>query len=275
MALKVAIDFGLSNVKVAVAQGRGKPRLHTFSSTGHVNLAEVQRVLQLAGIALAEVPVLRVTGGPTQALPEKMGATRIKKVSEVDAIGLGGLKLAKLNEALVVSAGSGTAMVAAHKSDGARHVTGSAVGGGTLQGLARLLIGTTDAREIDALAQQGDANNVDLTLLEATGGHFGTLPADANAVNFGKLPRLGLDWHASREDLAAGLTCMVAQVIAVIALNAARAEHLEKIVVCGHLVNLPSISNVLQTVAGYSHTQFVIPPRPGYGTVLGALASDK
>jgi type II pantothenate kinase len=199
------------------------------------------------------------------------GASVIK-VSEVDAIGRGGLHLAQLDEALIVSAGSGTAMIGARAGGAdARHVTGSAVGGGTLQGLAHLLIGTTHPQEIDALARQGDWSKVDLMLIEATGGIIGSLPADANAVNFGKLARASLDVKPTHADLAAGLVCLVGQVIAVIAINAARAEHLAHIVVIGHLANLPSVCKVLYTVAGYYGANLQIAPTPGYGTVLGAL----
>ena len=50
------------------------------------------------------------------------------------AIGRGGLALAHLESALVTSAGSGTACVAATMA-GSHHVTGTGVGGGTLVGL--------------------------------------------------------------------------------------------------------------------------------------------
>ena len=214
----------------------------------------------------------------------------VVKVNEMQAAGRGGLHLAQLSEALIVSAGSGTAMIAARQhGDETKHVTGSAVGGGTLQGLARLLIGTVDPNEINALAEQGDSNQVDLTLIEATGGAIGALPADANAVNFGKLARSGQESdssalrgalraqesdsyrYASREDLAAGLVCLVGQVIAVIAINAARAEKLDHVIVVGHLVDMPSVCKVLKTVAGYYGADIQIAPNPGYGTVLGAL----
>jgi type II pantothenate kinase len=130
-------------------------------------------------------------------------------------------------------------------------------------------LGTPDAAEIDRLAMQGNANAADLTLVEAVGSAVGRLPADANAVNFGRLA--GEAVHLSRPDLAAGLVRLVGQVIAVIAINAARAEGLERIVVTGHLVDLASVRRVLSEVAGYYHADISVPPRPGIGTAVGAL----
>jgi type II pantothenate kinase len=132
-----------------------------------------------------------------------------------------------------------------------------------------LLLGTADPRTIDHLAQQGNANAVDLTLAEAIGSTVGGLPPDANAVNFGRLARQAAD--LSREDLAAAIVRLVGQVIAVIAVNAARAENLNTIIVLGHLVDLPSVCQVLHTTAGYYQMAITIPPQPGLGTAIGAL----
>jgi type II pantothenate kinase len=173
-----------------------------------------------------------------------------------------------LEEALVVSAGTGTAMVAARKDD-VHHVTGSAVGGGTLLGLSKLILGTDDPAEINRLALAGDAATVDIMLTEAVGGEVGRLPAKANAVNLGKLDR---ENGFTRENLAAGLVRLVAQVIAVIAINAANAEGLADIVLVGHLMDLESVRDEIALVGDFYKRSFIVPENPGFGTVMGALA---
>jgi type II pantothenate kinase len=241
-----------------------------------VDVEELRRVLETTGQTIPDFQRLIVTGGQHRHLPSQIDGVPVSGVGEVMAIGQGGLTLAGLPEALVVSAGSGTAMVAARAGE-VHHATGSAVGGGTLQGLGKLLLGTSDALEIDALAAQGNSNAVDLTLLEATGGILGRLPADANAVNFGRIARKSNadpGWRPSREDVAAGLVLMIGQVIAVIAINAARAEGLSKIVVVGHLVDLPTVRKVLSTVAGYYQASIIVPDTPGIATAIGALVSS-
>ena len=67
---------------------------------------------------------------------------------------------------MVASCGSGTALIKA-QGDSYAHVSGSAVGGGTMLGLARLILGTMDPLEIEDLAAQGDRNGADLSLAEA------------------------------------------------------------------------------------------------------------
>jgi type II pantothenate kinase len=263
-----AIDFGITNIDTILR--RGSELIHTRLATESRPLSEqFEAVLEtLCDGAGCPINKIAVTGGRYRSLPERIGDVELVKVSEVSAIGRGGLFLSGLDEALVVSAGTGSAMVAARRG-AASHVTGSAVGGGTLQGLGRLLLGTPDSAEIDRLAMQGNANAADLTLVEAVGSAVGKLPLDANAVNFGRLASEAVD--LSRPDLAAGLVRLVGQVIAVIAINAARSEGLARIVVTGHLVDLPSVRRVLAEVAGYYHADISVPSRPGIGTAVGAL----
>lgn len=262
-----AIDLGITNIDIVYPHedAYGHLRLPADAQPVERQMEAALSALQARGLWPTKVAV---TGGQYRSLGHRFQGVELVGVSEVQAIGLGGLALAGVERALVVSAGSGTAMVAARGRDCA-HVTGIAVGGGTLQGLGRLLVGTADALEIDRLALAGDPNRADLTLVEAVGGAVGRLPLDANAVNFGRLARQPLE--LSQPDLAAALVRLVGQVIAVVAINAARAEGLETIIVIGHLVDLLSLRRVLNEVAGYYQAAICVPERPGMGTALGAL----
>jgi type II pantothenate kinase len=135
-------------------------------------------------------------------------------------------------------------------------------------GLSRIILETDDVDEIDNLALIGDAAAVDIMLSEAVGGEVGRLPAKANAVNLGKLDHQG---GFSRENLAAGLVRLVAQVIAVIAINASDAAGMKDIILVGHLMDLESIRNEINLVGEFYNRNFVIPENPGFGTVMGVL----
>ena len=268
-----AIDFGISNTD-AVASIDGSVRHWTRPSDGSPDAEIVRQVLAAGGVELAKLPQLAVTGGRHRALPTRIGDCALFGVDEVTAIGRGGQALALAEgddpetPILVVSAGSGTAVVAARGSHYA-HITGSGVGGGTLLGLGRLLLNSADAPTIDALAQQGDPNGADLSLKDVISGPIGTLPPDATAVNFGKLARSAQ--KVSRPDLAAALMTLVGQVIAITAINAARAERLQRIVVIGHMTDMPSFRTVLNRVGDYYGTRLMLPSDAGYGTALGAM----
>jgi type II pantothenate kinase len=234
----------------------------------------VRDVLAAGGLELDRLARIAVTGGRHKLLPSRLSTCEIVAVPEVTAIGRGGQALALPNErkpqtpVLVVSAGSGTAVISARGTTYA-HVTGTGVGGGTLLGLGRLLLGTADATLIDAMAMRGDPNAVDLALRDVVIGPIGALPPDATAVNFGRLARQEQSAHA--DDLAAALMTLVGQVIAITAINAARAERIEHVVLIGHMADMPSFRRVIALVGEYYGIHVMIPEHAGYGTALGAL----
>jgi type II pantothenate kinase len=169
---------------------------------------------------------------------------------------------------LVVSAGSGTAMVAA-RGEQYQHVTGTGVGGGTLLGLGRMLLATTDPVEIDQLAMAGNPNGADLALRDLVSGPIGSLPADATAVNFGRVARL--DDLPSRVDLAAALVNMIGQVIATLATNAARAAQVQRGVVTGHMTDMETMRVTVARVGTFFGFPLETCNEAGYATVIGAL----
>ncbi len=272
--MRCAVDFGLTNIDFIIRgdDGRLSDSLMVPNEGGEIE-TQFRETLARCHHKPADFEKIAVTGGRSHQLAGLCDGAPVTFVKEEQAIGCGGLSLIDGDAALVVSAGSGTAMVAARRDgDGkihAAHITGSAVGGGTLQGLGYLLTGTTDPFELDRLAREGSANKVDLTLIEAVGSRVGSLPEDANAVNFGQVARRPGEY--SKEDMAAGLVRLVAQVVTVIAVNAARAQKLDRVVFIGHLADLPSINRELNTTAGYYQTSILIPKNPGCGTVRGAL----
>jgi type II pantothenate kinase len=269
--MRAAIDFGISNTDV-VAYVDGELRRWNRPSREQPPDPElVHALLAAGGVELSSLERLAVTGGRHRKLPPHIGDCALVRVGEIEAIGRGGQALAgdeRATPLLVVSAGSGTAMVAARGTQYA-HVTGTAVGGGTLIGLGRMLLHTTDPGEIDALAQTGDPNGADLSLRDVVNGQIGNLPPEATAVNFGRLARH--DLTPRREDLAAALVTLVGQVIAIVAINAAHAQRIERIIVIGHLIDMPSVRRVLQSVGDLYGVRLNLPPEAGHATALGAL----
>lgn len=262
-----AIDFGASNTDVVIHDGSVE-RHWRLPSEGQPSDERVRAVLAHGGVAPKDVAWIAVTGGNRTALSSELDGRVIHHVPEVQAIGRGGLALAGLERAVVASAGSGTAVVAAGPG-GSRHVSGTGVGGGTLVGLARLLVGTVDPEEIDALARAGKDTTHNLTIGEILGQAIGSLPPETTAVNFGRVARHEV--AASREDTAAALVNMVGQVIAVIAINAARAQQLPDTVIVGHLTDLPSVRRTFELVGQYYQATIHIPVSGGKATALGAL----
>lgn len=268
-----AVDFGASNTDLITVRN-GQRLEWSEPQHGMPDAAGLRRMLSAVDFDVRDCALVAVTGGHHWALPESVDGTPIVKVAELAAIARGGQALAvdgpgvALEPILVVSAGSGTAMVAAEGVTFS-HVTGTGVGGGTMLGLGRLLLDTTRPEEIDRLAALGNATGVDLGLQDVVTGPIGSLPPDATAVNFGRVARAA--GMPRREDIASGLVTMVGQVIATLAINAARAAQVQRIVVTGHLTDMTTMRAVMVRVGEFFGFPVEVRTQAGYATVTGAL----
>lgn len=253
----VGIDLGQS-VTDAVTLGAAGALLshHALSARGRGPSAALEAALATVNDAATTAGLVGLTGGRSAAIASEDapdGRPRIVTIGEPEAIGRGGLELTGLPAALVVSCGTGTAMVAARAATESRretfeHATGTPVGGGTLRAFGALLLGSDDAEAIAALATRGDASKVDTTLADVLGTGLGTLPPEATAVSLGRIAEATDAADVDRADLAAALVTMVAQTIALIAVSAVRAHDLPAVVMVGRLATLAPVRSMLHAV---------------------------
>ena len=220
---------------------------------------------------ISNIGFLAVTGGKHLELGDYIDSTPIIHVNEIDAVGHGSMKLSGLSEeesTIIVSAGSGTACIHAHKGI-FTHCSGTGVGGGTVLGLSKLLLGTTDPEEIAALAEKGDESFVDLILEDVVSGPIGQLPSNTTAVNFGKVSKNNIEY--SREDIAAGIVNLVGQTAARIATSVAMMFQASEIVVVGRAPSFVGLRNSLEQAASITGFTPHFPKNGEYASALGAM----
>ncbi|GIW42072.1 MAG: type II pantothenate kinase [Candidatus Binatia bacterium] len=225
------------------------------------------KLVSVYGKRLSEIEAVAATGGGARRLGSELLGIPVRKVDEIRAIGRGGALCAGASEALVVSMGTGTALVSV-RGRAIEHVGGTGVGGGTLLGLSRHLLQVSQLETIERLAARGDLSRVDLTVGDITGGPVGNLPAEATASNFGKIAA-----DASPEDKARALVNMVAEVILSLSVLGARAFGHSRIVLTGKLLRVRPVVERLRSTQALLSWDFVIPPHAEFATAIGAAQS--
>ena len=129
-----------------------------FTAMNHIELSNIENVM--------------ITGVGSSYITQPIYGLKCQCVREFECIGIGGLHLSGLNEAIVVSMGTGTALnYACRNSDGSlqiRYLGGTGVGGGTLMGLSKKLLGLDDINSIVSLAESGNLDRVDLRIKDMT-----------------------------------------------------------------------------------------------------------
>lgn len=219
----------------------------------------------LHGISLSDVERVMVTGAGSSYITDDLYGIPTEHVREFDCIGLGGQYLAKLDEAIVVSMGTGTALVHV-KGDDMEYLGGTGVGGGTLLGLSEAMLGVRDMDILQALAENGDISKVDLRISDISQKELSpTLDLDTTASNFGKLSDL-----ATKEDLALGMINMVFETIGMLSVFAAKRFQIRKVVLSGKLSSMEIAHRVFGTLGKMFDMEFIFPENARYGTVIGA-----
>ena len=219
----------------------------------------------------SDINLLAVTGGKHLNLGDKIESTKVIHVNEIDAVGEGAMSLSGLsdkNPTIIISAGSGTACILAQEGN-FLHCSGTGVGGGTVLGLSKLLLGTTDPVEIAELAKAGNESGVDLILDDVVSGPIGELPSDTTAVNFGKISKI--DSEISKQDIAAGIVNLVGQTAARIATSVATTFNAKEIVVVGRSPSFNGLKNSLEQAASIMGFSPHFPNNGEYASALGAL----
>ena len=220
-------------------------------------------------LALDKIDCVMMTGAGAGTIDSPIFSVKCNSVSEFSCIGQGGLYLSKLDEAIVISMGTGTAIVYAKRNGNkidTKYLGGTGVGGGTLVGLTRKILGVDNIEHIEQLCEGGNLDNVDLRIKDISGkGKYNGVNDELTAANFGKLSDI-----ASKHDIALGIANMVAETVGMIALFAARNYNVKNIVLTGNLTAVNPIRERLLALNENFEVNYLIPENANFATVIGA-----
>lgn len=230
-----------------------------FTSQNNLEIKDIDRVM--------------MTGVGSTFITKPLYSLDCHAVPEFTSIGLGGLYLSGLEEAVVVSMGTGTAVIHAKRTSGKTSINylgGTGIGGGTLVGLSRRILGVDTIEHIEQLCEGGDLDKVDLRIRDISDiSLFPSVNHELTASNFGKLSDL-----ASKQDIALGIANMVAETIAMIAIFAARSHNTSNIILTGNLTSFAPIRETIISLGPSFNVSFTVPRYAQFGTVIGAALNE-
>lgn len=222
------------------------------------------KFLTLNDLQLDQVDSIHATGVGASYLDGRLLECKTVIVPEFEAVGIGGLYTASVDRAIVVSMGTGTSLIYAHDRQ-IRHIIGSGVGGGTLLGLAQVMLNVRDFKNIEEMASLGRLEEVDLSIGDISRDEIPGLSSSTTASNFGKVGD-----HVTPSDLALGIVNLVFQSVGTSAVLAARLEKVDKIVMTGNLMRVDKGREVLQGFSQLYKIDIIVPERAEYATAIGA-----
>ena len=274
----IGIDVGGSTTKIVGFRDADNMNEETLISPLFVRAADPLTSLYGAfgkftdenGLSLSDIECVMLTGVGSTFIEKGIYSLPCMRAGEFNCIGLGGLYLSGLERAVVASLGTGTALVYSESGHEPQYLGGTGVGGGTLIGLSKKLLGTDRIEDIEALACEGRIENVDLFVGDMTRKNLDGVSSRLTAANFGNI-----SGFATNGDLALGLFNMVYETVAMMAIFAARSFDVKDIVLTGNLTMAAPASGIFRELSDYFKMNFIIPEHSRFATVIGAALSYK
>ncbi len=270
----IGIDIGGSTTKI-VGFAEDMTLIEPMSVRATDPLTSVYgafgKFLSHNALELEDVEQVMITGVGSAFIDKPLYGRPCSHVGEFQCVGYGGIYLSGLEEAIVVSMGTGTSMShCAYRNDAMRpavtYLGGTGVGGGTLVGLAKKMLNMDSIEHIVELARDGNIENVDLQIKDMTKKDI--LASNMTAANFGRVSDV-----TTRADLALGISNMVYETVGMMSIFAGRTYGLSDIVLTGNLTGLPQAEPIFANLSEMFHVNFRIPRHSRYATVIGAALS--
>ena len=266
MGIIIGIDVGISTTKiVGLKAGRVSAPIRITAADPVTSLyGAFGKYLHDNDIQLQDVEHVMLTGVGAAYVQNDVYGVSTTKTDEFIADGLGARYESGLERAMVVSMDTGTSFVLCD-GDNMRHIGGIGIGGGTLQGLSRIMLNTSDIKTVSALAMQGDIKHINLLIGDISAHPLPGLPMEATASIFARAQS-----DAPKEDIACGIISMVLQSIGSAAVLAAQGSDCRDMVLIGNLSLLPQCKEVFPALEKLYDVRFHIPKYSQFCTAIGA-----
>lgn len=266
MGIVIGIDVGISTTKiVGIKNGKISAPISITAADPITSLfGAFGKYLHDNDITLDAVEHVMLTGVGAGYIKNDVYGVQTSRCDEFIADALGARYESHLDHAIVVSMGTGTSFVMCNGTD-IRHIGGIGIGGGTLQGLSRIMLNTSDIKQVSALAMQGNVKNINLLIGDISAQPLPGLPMEATASIFAKAKN-----DASREDIAAGIIAMVLQTIGSASVLAAQDSGCRDMVLIGNLSQLPQCKEIFPALEKLYKVRFHIPKYSQFCTAIGA-----
>lgn len=271
MGVVVGLDIGGSTTKIVGLHGDDIFYKSIIKADNPVTSAfgALGKLINDNDLSLREIDRINMTGVGSQFSEQNMLGIPTYEIKEFIASGLGGLYLSGLDEAVVVSMGTGTAYLYA-TNNSVHHIIGSGVGGGTIVGLGNSMVGYSDALKLSEVATLGDISKVDLTIGDISNAEIPGLPMSTTASNFGKAAD-----DLDKEDKVAGLFNMVYQSIGTMSVLSSKVVNVKDIVFTGQLSVLKECRFTMKAFSDLYNVNMVIPDNSEYATAIGACLAGQ
>lgn len=259
----LGVDIGSSTVKIIEFEN---DKIKSKAIFREKNPEEnIKEFFKINNIQVLEKVVL--TGIGADKITLKNINVPVYKAEEFVAIATGGLFLSQKEKAIIVSVGTGTALIKATPEE-VRHLGGTGVGAGTLLNLCKRFLDVNSFDEILELSKNGNLGKIDLRIGDVTDKEITTLPKELTLANFGKFEE-----DAKKEDIVLGIVNMIFEVIGMMVAFSSINLDFKDAVLIGNIAALPMVDDILRKIEFTHGINFIVPEDAEFAVAIGAIKS--
>lgn len=262
----LGIDVGISTTKIVGIRGKELLSPIRIKATDPISslFGAFGKFIHDNSVTLEDIDKIMLTGVGCAYINGPLYGCKTELVQEYIADALGASYKSELEDMIVISMGTGTTFIK-KQGDEIEHLGGFGIGGGALQGMARVMLRTDDFTEIAALAEKGDLSKIDLFIGDISPKPLPNLPIDATASLFAKAQTI-----SAPEDIALGIIHLVLQSIGSGGVFASHNTNIKDIVVIGHLSVFPQCRLAFSQLEKLYGVRFHVPDNSLFCTAIGA-----
>ena len=272
----LSIDFGSSIIKYLIMDV-SKDDFKIVALDNKVNF-DIHNIIDYLineyNISNDDIEAVLLTGGRSSFIDlNKYKELNIKIVPEFTAASFGALLLSKQDRGIIVNLGTGTTFLYSDLNL-IKHIGGTAIGGGTIIALAKLLYKIENYDDLISFIKKGNRNNVDINIEDISKTNIGDLNASITASNLGAIINDIKEYN--EHDVMSGIVNMIVQNIGLltkeIKTNTEYRLNISNIpiILIGGLIADSHILKYFDDIFSYTNLKYLVPDYSRYAVCIGA-----
>ena len=272
----ISIDFGSTIIKYLIMDvSKDNYRIIVLDNKVNFDIHKIiDYLIDKYNITKNEIEVILLTGGRSSFINTDLyNDIKIKIIPEFNAASFGALLLSKEEKGIIINLGTGTTFIYSDLNN-IKHIGGSALGGGTIMALAKLLYRINDYDKLISFIKEGDYNKADINVEDISKTSIGDLNGSITASNLGAIIHDLKDYNDN--DIMSSIVNMVVQNIGLLAkeykINTEKVYGFTNIpcILIGGLISDNHIIKYFDRIGEYTRIKFIVPEYSRYAVCIGA-----
>ena len=272
----ISIDFGSTIIKYLIMDvSKDNYRIIVLDNKVNFDIHKIiDYLIDKYNITKNEIEAILLTGGRSSFINTDLyNDIKIKIIPEFNAASFGALLLSKEEKGIIINLGTGTTFIYSDLNN-IKHIGGSALGGGTIMALAKLLYRINDYDELISFIKEGDYNKADINIEDISKTSIGDLNGSITASNLGAIIHDLKDYNDN--DIMSSIVNMVVQNIGLLAkeykINTEKVYGFTNIpcILIGGLISDNYIIKYFDRIGEYTKIKFIVPEYSRYAVCIGA-----